>query len=218
MLLYRYFCLEHAVSCVEEHRLKVGRLAELNDPYDCFPRVVNLPLESKGFGLGFSQGMLNSWSNKFGIICYSAIVNDPVLWSHYSSGHRGIALGFDIPENVVVEVTYSDQRPELDFASFNVSTPDEASHFAKSVMTRIFSVKAASWSYEKEYRQFPFLESCVPTRGMYFIGMPVLKRVVIGARCDMDQSYFDHLLRRCGYKDVNVLKAARSPTSYKIEA
>jgi hypothetical protein len=72
--------------------------------------------------------------------------------------------------------------------------------------------------YEKEYRQFLLLESCVPTRGMYFIGMPVLKRVVIGARCDMDQSYFDHLLRRCGYKDVNVLKAARSPTSYKIEA
>ena len=117
--------------------------------------------------------------------CYSATVNDPVLWSHYSSGHRGIALGFDIPENVVVEVTYSDERPELDFASFNVSMPDEASHFAKSVMTRIFSVKAASWSYEKEYRQFLFLESCGPTRGMYFIGMPVLERVVIGARCDM---------------------------------
>jgi hypothetical protein len=52
---------------------------------------------------------------------------------------------------------------------------------------------------------------------MYFIDTPPLKRVVIGARCDMDESYFNHLLRRYGYKDVNVLKAQRSPTSYRIE-
>jgi DUF2971 family protein len=165
MLLYRYFCLEHAVACIEERRLKVGHLAELNDPYDCFPRVENLPSDAKGFDLGFSQGMLSSWGNKFGIICYSATVNDPVLWSHYSTGHRGIALGFDVSENLVVKVNYSDERPVLDFALFNISTPEEAAHFAKSVMTKIFSVKATSWSYEKEYRQFLWLESCVPARG-----------------------------------------------------
>src|SRR5438045_3566974 len=150
MLLYRYFCVEHAVSCIEEHRLKVGRLAELNDPYDCFPRVLNLPSDAKGFDLGFLQGMLTTWGNKFGIICYSATVNDPVLWSHYSTGHRGIALGFDVPEDVVVKVIYSDERPVLDFASFDdISTPDEAVLFTKAVMAQVFSVKAKSWSYEK---------------------------------------------------------------------
>ena len=176
MLLYRYFCLEHAVSCIEEHRLKVGRLAESNDPSDCRPRVVNLPSNAKGFDPGFSEGMLTSSSNKFGIICYSATVNDPVLWSHYSMGHRGIALGFDVPENLVVKVKYSDERPVLDFTSFDVSTTEEAVRFTKSILTEGFTVKAKSWAYEKEYRQFFLLESCVPARGMYFIDAHCLER------------------------------------------
>ncbi len=219
MLLYRYLSLEHAIQCLEERRLKVGRLNELNDPFDCFPRVVNLPSEAKGFDLGFADGMLNSWSEKFGLVCYSGTVNDPVLWSHYSSGHRGIALGFEVPtSDILVKVTYSDKRPTLDFHSFNISTPNEAVHFAKSVMTQIFSVKASSWSYEEEYRQFFLLESCVAAKGMYFIDLPMLKRIIIGARCTMAKSYFEHFVQRSGYEGVSVLKAGRSATSYKIEA
>jgi len=69
MLLYRYLSLEHAIGCVEERRLKVGRLNELNDPFDCFPRVINLPSEAKDFDLGFGDGILNGWSSKFGLVC-----------------------------------------------------------------------------------------------------------------------------------------------------
>jgi hypothetical protein len=218
MLLYRYLSLDHAVACLEERRLKVGRLNELNDPFDCFPRVINLPVEAKGFELGFAEGMLSSWSNKFGVLCYSATVDDPVLWSHYSSGHRGIALGFDVPmSDTLAEVTYSDERPVLDFNSFGDFTPNEAVQFAKSVMTRTFSVKASSWSYEQEYRQFFLLESCIPARGLYFTDIPRLQRIVIGARCTMDKTYFDHVVQRSAYKSVRVFKAARSSTSYKIE-
>src|SRR6266480_3191095 len=219
MLLYRYLSLEHAIGSVEEGRLKVGRLNELNDPFDCFPRVINLPSGAKGFDLGFADGMLNTWSSKFGIVYYSATVNDPVLWSHYSSGHRGIALGFEVPtSDILVKVTYSDERPILDFHSCNVSTPHEAFHFVRSVMIQIFSVKASSWSYEEEYRQFFLLESCIAAKGTYFTNLPLLKRIIIGARCNMDKSYFDHFLQRSAYKGVSVLKAVRSPTSYKIEA
>jgi Protein of unknown function (DUF2971) len=219
MLLYRYLSLEHAIQCLEERRLKVGRLNELNDPFDCFPRVVNLPSEAKGFDLGFADGMLSSRSEKFGLVCYSGTVNDPVLWSHYSNGHRGVALGFEVPtSDTLVKVTYSDERPTLDFHSFNVSTPNEAAGFAKSVMTQIFSVKASSWSYEEEYRQFFLLESCIAAKGMYFIDLPALKRIVIGARCNMAQSYFNHFVQRSGWEGVVVLKAMRSATSYKIEA
>jgi hypothetical protein len=222
MLLYRYLSLEHAIGCVEERRLKVGRLNELNDPFDCFPRVINLPSEAKDFDLGFADGILNGWSSKFGLVCYSATINDPVLWSHYASGHRGIALGFEIPTSgmadILAKVTYSDERPMLDFHLFNVSTPNEAVDFAKSLMTQIYSVKASSWSYEQEYRQFFLLESCIAAKGMYFTDLPLLKRIIIGARCTMDKSYFDHFLQRSAYKGVSVLKAVRSPTSYKIEA
>ena len=219
MVLYRYLSINHAVDALEQRRLKVGKLNELNDPFGCFPRVINLPSDVVGFGLGFATGMLDSWSTKFGIVCYSGTIEDPVLWSHYCTGHRGIALGFEVPASeMLVKVAYRNERPELDFRELNVSTAEEAVRFAKTTMAHIFSVKALSWSYEQEYRQFFLFESCIAARGMYFTELPLLKRIVIGARCEMSTHYFDHFLRQSEFKDVSVIKAARSRRSYKIEA
>jgi hypothetical protein len=115
-------------------------------------------------------------------------------------------------------VNYSDERPVLEYALFEYSTTDEAVRIAKTILYKGYTVKAKSWSYEKEYRQFRLLESCVPSRGVYFIDAHPLERVVIGVRCDTDKSYFNHLLRCYGYKDVKVVKARQNLISYKIEA
>ena len=43
VLVYRYFKEEHGLQALQEGRLKVGRLFELNDPLDCQPSFVNFP-------------------------------------------------------------------------------------------------------------------------------------------------------------------------------
>ena len=41
-----------------------------------------------------------------GILCFSADGRDPVIGAHYSDKHRGVCLGFDIPDNKGRKVDY----------------------------------------------------------------------------------------------------------------
>jgi hypothetical protein len=34
---------------------------------------------------------------------------NPVLWSHYAEGHKGVCLGFDVKEELLEEVKYADE-------------------------------------------------------------------------------------------------------------
>src|SRR5271155_1427919 len=96
LLLYRYLSAIHGLQVLQSAELKVGRMLELNDPLDCQPAIVTAPdkLDDDAYA-AFARRFLSTLHEKFGLVCYSAVIDDPVIWSHYADAHKGMVLEFE---------------------------------------------------------------------------------------------------------------------------
>lgn len=86
-----------------------------------------------------------------GCLSLSATCTNILMWSHYSSDHKGFVLGFDPNHEFfgqsVNPVIYSHERPKIN--------PFEARHDGK-----LFYTKSEDWRYEEEHRKY--IEFVVP--------------------------------------------------------
>jgi hypothetical protein len=191
MRVYRYLNEEFALDAIQENRLKMGRLFELNDPADCNPVLVGGPdQKSDEANEIFAKKYFEELPFDVGVLCFSETVSDPVIWSHYADSHKGIAVGYDIPEfgSVVnlTKVEYKEERPVIDYADAeSMRTGLDPFAFMHKVVHHGFRHKAPSWGYEKEHRIFLALDSgLIKMHGAhYFLHNMRPDVVVLGLRC-----------------------------------
>ena len=116
--------------------------SECNDPFDCKCIYPSKTL-----------------TDKFRIFCTTPINNNILMWSHYSSEHKGYCFEYkkyDIVNEIIKtsfdglgiigEVSYSNNRPKTRPLKRTVSYTD-----LKFYIDATFT-KYGGWSYEKEYR------------------------------------------------------------------
>lgn len=220
---FRYLKAEYALQALQQEKWKVGRFAELNDPLDCKPVLTH----SNGVASDQAHPFFERFANEYGIICISEVINDPVVWSHYAESHRGIALGFEFPPHELHEVTYDlecNQRASVHLEHLYEVEKKEAS--LVDVISLGYARKARSWAYEKEFRYFLPLNTCLMSGVHYFLRLPLehLKFVVLGVRCQVNASDIYRILNSCTAlmkpHSIKVLKAGMDETSYdlRIEA
>jgi hypothetical protein len=85
-----------------------------------------------------------------GVACFSEIMDDMLMWSHYTRGHRGFVLEFDTAYDPFIRafpVIYSESLSAVNPVFFMLKRDDE--QFMKLITT-----KSSCWSYEKEWRIF----------------------------------------------------------------
>ncbi|HRE04640.1 MAG TPA: DUF2971 domain-containing protein [Opitutaceae bacterium] len=214
MIVYRFLHARHGLQALQTRRLKVGRLGELNDPMDCAPRIVNYPARHVDvLNEQFEQRVLVGAAATVGLLCFSAAVHDPVVWSHYADAHRGIALGFAFEHRErLLPVQYQTERAELDY-----TTLAGRGGMSSAALEQGFTRKAASWSYEQEYRMFINLDHCEMDGDHYFLSMPQMAfvQVVLGARCSLIANDILRLLRV--ETKVSVLRAQKNQHSYRLD-
>jgi hypothetical protein len=68
------------------------------------------------------------------------------MWSHYGDRHKGICLGFDVPDNATRSVKYID-APLLVRDTGGFSTSE-----VREIMDLLYYAKCNGWSYEEEIR------------------------------------------------------------------
>ncbi|QJE97994.1 DUF2971 domain-containing protein [Luteolibacter luteus] len=186
MILWRYLSTEFAFQALETGQWKLGRIQELNDPLDCWPVVLPAREGKKGTGMD-PELLLKCYTEDWGIICYTESIHDPAVWAHYGDCHRGVAFGFDFPEEVApLKVNYVEKRP------FFYADQLMGGHISKEADRRAqlirdgFLHKAPGWSFEKEHRHFvSFMDPSVEfRRPHYFTSVPkqYLKHIAIGIR------------------------------------
>lgn len=146
------------------------------------------------------------------------------MWAHYGDAHRGIALGFDTdsgiletsPHQRLQKVAYSRTRPSR--KTWEEVTNDD-----------LLFTKSDEWTYEQEWRivdsHFMADDSGVKEEGR--TGDPVhysfrfepesLKRIILGCRTSSDLAKEVETLVADRYGNVEVKKAKKHPTEYKIE-
>jgi hypothetical protein len=112
-----------------------------------------------------------------GVCCFSAAVDNPLLWSHYGDQHRGLCIGYGlkrIPMPQLRKVVYGGNRtvPTSLIAKALLEKDSESQELLdRDVLLR----KAASWRYEREWR-------LLGDRGVQDSALE-LKDVTFGMRC-----------------------------------
>jgi hypothetical protein len=184
MLVYHLLNSEHGIDSIDKRRLKIATIKELNDPFELFG--VNLSDET--LRRAFHK-MKDELSNKRGILCFSKSWHNPVLWSHYADKHKGLCLGFEIPDSLLAHVTYSRER--LVVNTEKLKRPNE---LPQDIATQFLFTKYEHWPYEEEVRCFVELNDKDPTTELYFAGFSnnlELKSIIIGAQSSITRNDLD---------------------------
>ena len=117
-----------------------------------------------------------------GIVSFAESNDCPLMWSHYGDQHRGICLGYSVPEKSTVdvqEVEYGGTRlVKASDVSAMLNGDDEA---RARVDAGVLLRKAESWSYEREWR-------LIGRRGTE--GSPLeLEEIIFGMKCKQSAKY-----------------------------
>jgi hypothetical protein len=175
--VYKFTRAQYGISNLENRRLKLSTIKDLNDPFDLCPLDTTDPAVSMAAG-AVTSGVWGTTA----ILCFSRNWDNLLLWSHYGDSHRGVCLGFDTPvgylgPNYDTDVLY---QPNL----LRIRGPEDVNF---DLANRLLRTKHESWSYEQEVRMFVNLSDPPDAKGLNWIEFGqdlVLKEVIIGAQCD----------------------------------
>ena len=99
-------------------------------------------------------------------------------WGHYADKHRGVCLGFDIPDALLTAVKYRRDRLQPDVAAIEGDPATAEQH-----MRQILATKFWHWRYENEVRCFVGLDPDDCENGNYFMPFSeqlALREVIVG--------------------------------------
>ena len=185
--------------------MRISRFSDLNDPFELLG--ANLRNQT-------SRVVFRNWkheiSNTYGLICFSESWRSPLLWSHYAEKHRGICLGFDVPDAKVLAVRYLKDRFELNQEALSERT-----------ITRFLTSKFVEWSYEKERRVITDLSEIDADDGNYYIQFSdelLLREVIVGALNDLTGETLATEIERAGLSrtEIQLSKARLAFKSYDV--
>lgn len=208
MRVFHFINTSYGISNLSLRRLKVSRFNELNDPFELLAADLLDPRDRKA--LSNFKDTLNS--NK-GMICFSDSWSNPLLWGHYADKHSGMALGFDIPDEYLLPVQYTTQRPKVEFDQRTREIID-----GPRLTDKLLRTKFVDWRYENEMRMFVDLDTTSQEGGKHFVEFSrdiVLREVILGMKSELPASRVRQLLKNEPIT-VKVLKAGMALRAFKI--
>jgi len=179
--VYKFTSAPYGIGNLQNKRLKLSTIDELNDPFDLCPLNTTDPAIEAAV-----EAVIGNFRRTKAILCFSRNWDNLLLWSHYGASHTGICLGFDIPDgdpgaNYDTDVLY---QPNL----LQIRRPEDVNF---DLANRLHRTKHESWSYEQEVRMFVQLNDPPDAMGLRWIDFgPILelKEVIIGAQCSPGDS------------------------------
>ena len=208
MRAYKFLDEKYGLKDITERRVKVSTFVDMNDPFEL--------IGSRWSHVGAEEAIDAYSAAEYGAMCLSKNCTDPLLWAHYADKHRGMCLGFDIPDDphVVHSVNYADERELQDPYLLLKSVASQPLEVALTATMRKLLLKYKGWQYEDEVRLFKRLE-----KGLTFCLFDdedfALKQIILGLRSTVSKKTIVNRLR--GYnRDVEVLKATLSGERFQI--
>jgi hypothetical protein len=208
MRVYHLVNRKHGLENLRLRRLKIAEIGELNDPFE----LRSISSSDSAIRHAFDQTRSQLAASR-GMLCFSAKWNNPVLWSHYAEKHRGLALGFDIPNNSLAQVMYQRVRAPYDPAAIEAGGPA-----AEAYMLRPLTTKFSHWRYEGEWRAFLALDDRDPETGLCFADFSEnirLREVIVGAMSTVTRQELAEALGDLA-PTVAVVKARLAFQTFKV--
>ncbi len=205
--VYKFCKTEHAVRNLEARRIKISEIRHLNDPFE----LLAADLRDESFRTNL-ETFKAQFGKERGLVCFSKYWDNPLLWGHYADKHSGMALGFDVPTQVLFEVKYERDRVYV------LDTTKDREKDLKELLDRLISTKYVDWQYEAEYRMIEALDETKKEGDNYFVDFSndlQLREVIIGLKCELSTSRVKQLLGK-DLAEVQVIKAGMHQKEFKI--
>lgn len=218
--VYHFLPLKYAFQDIANKVLKIATVNDLNDPFELRPFVATTKSERK-----LLNELRNEFDRTFGLLCFSRSWSNPVQWAHYADCHKGICLGFDVPDDCLTPVTYASKRLPWDRSLYR----EENIETHLSAMMLWFATKYRHWSYEEEMRMFVHIRGSDRSVPLFreFDDELILAEVIIGARCPVTPAhmvlFLDNLApsvdvykARLAFKCFRVVRQRRVPSPERL--
>ena len=185
--------------------------------------------------ISLNQAVLR-FVQQLGILSLSKTARDPLLWSHYANGHRGVCLAFDSEEmeleNIFInsDVTYLEKPPYQDifmrlteqlgefvrpWDKHHHSDEEGDAFYTKQLgelMRGNLLVKSQKWHYEEEYR----LVSSKP--GLHKFNPTALKQVIFGTKTsDSDIETILNMINHPDYRHVETYRVEHVQGTFEFD-
>ena len=207
------------LKTIESRKFRVGRIRGFNDPFEWRFRICGIVDEGRPVAEQCLDRFIEDIDRKFGIICFSGDITDPVLWAHYADNHKEVAFEVDYlnDSGTLHEVQYTQERPVFD--ANHLADPTTLEDHMKPIIDKMLYQKAPGWAYEKEYRVHISFDTCSRSGGSYFLPIPdaFVTRVVLGFDCPLEEDYIAAALSDVGMIDTTVVRGKMHETSYEIQ-
>jgi len=180
MRVYHFTDGQYGLENIRRRRLKIATIEDLNDPFEMLGISLPVPAQRRQF-FNFRSQM----AGQFGVVSFSKAWNDPVQWSHYADKHRGMCLGFDIPDKYLITVLYK-SKPYHSSVLDNVRSDDVN---GEQLILDLIRTKYRHWAYEQEVRLISELNEA-DASGLYFVDFSekvTLREVIVGHRANVSR-------------------------------
>jgi hypothetical protein len=94
-----------------------------------------------------SLDVLNTISHNTGIVCFSTDPAHPLMWAHYATSHKGIAVEFDETAPLFNPIAFLKVDYDVARVVYNPDGPDQ-----RNVVELFAKRKSRHWEYEQEFR------------------------------------------------------------------
>jgi hypothetical protein len=209
MRVYHFVSTTFGISNIALNRLRVSRFSQLNDPFE----LLATDMTNNRHKEALDKFKAEMDKNK-GIICFSGTWHNPLLWGHYADKHKGIALGFDIPDEFLLKVRYTSNRAQIKY-------DEKKRHIVGGVqvLDKLVRTKFIDWKYEDESRMYVELDAAtVEEDGNYFINFSEklhLKEIILGIKCDLPIERVNQLISNSS-TGIKIYKSRLANKAFKI--
>jgi len=217
MRVYKFLDTKYGIDSTQKRRLKQSRVSDLNDPFELRSFDVTSTIIRETF-----RQTSEDVDKTDGLLCFSAGWENPVIWAHYSDKHKGLCLGFEIPDlaedpnsntGYVKYVPCLLPCPSLSTFEGFEKLPDSGPHdFAHAALFTKFE----HWAYENEIRVWVPLGN--EDSGLHFVpfGKDLqLKQVVLGQRCARSRADIVEALGAL-VQEVKIMKARAAYDKFQM--
>jgi len=211
MRVYHYLEAKWALDNIRRRRLKLSKIDDMNDPWEW--KCVRS--DDRRMQEGLDETARQTFQ-EFGVACFSRIWNNVLMWSHYGDKHKGICLGFDVPDDRIRTIKYESEIEVV--GSLRDVLPRHVETEGTRILDKLFETKYLGWLYEEEIRVHGRREVKDEETGFYFADFDdglVLREVIAGPRYRLSEKPITDALK--GYAEaVDVKKATISSTQFEI--
>ena len=123
-------------------------------------------------------------------------------------------MGFEVSDDVLFEVNYSNHRMRIQFDQSTRTVVD-----GPKTLDRLLRTKFIDWRYENEFRIFEELDPNSKEGGNYFHYFSEkvkLQEVILGMECPLSIAHIKEFVAHTYGKKVHVLKAGMHRSQFKI--